>query len=57
MVHGGADFIRNLVEKLEIELDPGKLITSFNVVLNIRTLIVLGGLLAWLFFRIKTLKH
>ena len=57
MVNGGADFIKNLVEKLEIELDPGKLITSFNVVLNIRTLIVLGGLLAWLFFRIKTLKH
>lgn len=57
MVNGGADFIKDLVQRMDFIYEPRKVITIFNVLMSLRTIIVLGGLLAWLFFRIKTLKH
>ena len=57
MVNGGADFIKDLVQRMDFIYEPRKVITIFNVLMSLRTIIVLGGLLTWLFFRIKTLKH
>ena len=54
---GGADFIKDLVQRMDFIYEPRKVITIFNVLMSLRTIIVLGGLLTWLFFRIKTLKH
>lgn len=57
MVNGGEQIIEKLVERLDLISNPRRIVTSLNVFMNAEELIFKGGLLVWLFFRIKSLKH